>query len=48
MLDFELSAEFSNHSIIEIGFIVSDDPFGDTIAEDEVMFDEYGYHVLGD
>ena len=25
MLNFELSAEFCNHSIVEIGFVVSDD-----------------------
>ena len=48
MIDFELSAKFGNHSIVEVSPIVGDDPFGDTIAADEVMFDESGYHVLGD
>ena len=48
MLDFKLSAKFGNHSIVEVSPIVGDDPFGDTIAEDEVMFDKSGYHVLGD
>ena len=48
MLDFELSAKFCNHSIVEIGPIVSDDPFGDTLVADEVMLDESGYNVLYD
>ena len=48
MLDFELSAKFYNHRIVDIGPIVSDDPFGDTIAADEVMFDESGYNILHD
>ena len=48
ILDFELSTKFCNHSIVEIDSIVSDDPFGDTIAADEVMFDESGCHILGD
>ena len=48
MLDFELSAEFHNHSIVEISSIVSDDPFGDTVTADEVMLDKPGYNVLSD
>ena len=48
MLDLELSAKFSNHNIVEVSPIFSDDPFRDTIAADEVMFDESGYHILGD
>ena len=48
MLDLELSAKFGNYSIVEVSPIVGDDPFGDTIAEDEVMFDESGYNVLCD
>ena len=46
MLDFELSVKFRNHSIVEIGPIACDDPFRDTIAEDEVTFDESGYNAL--
>ena len=48
MLNLELSAKFDNHSIVEVSPIVDDDPFGDTISVDEVMFDESGYHILGD
>ena len=48
MLDFELSAEFRNHSVVEITSIVDDNPFGDTIATNEAMSDESGYHILGD
>ena len=46
MLDFELSAKFRSHNIVEIGSIVSYDPFGDTVTTDEVMFDKSGYSVL--
>ena len=48
LLDLELSAKFSNHSIVEVSTIVGDDPFGDTIAVDEVVFDESSYHALCD
>ena len=48
MLDFELYAEFHNHSIVEIGFVAGDDPFGDTITADEVMLDKSGYNILSD
>ena len=48
MLDFELSAKFGNHSIIEVSPIVYDNPSRDTIAADEVVFDESGYHTLCD
>ena len=48
MLDFELSAEFGNHSIVEVSPIIGYDPFGDTITEDDVVYDESGYHILGD
>ena len=46
MLDFELHAEFHNHSIVKIGSVVGDDPFGDTITAYEVMLDKSGYNVL--
>ena len=36
MLDLKLSAKLSNHSIIKVSPIVGDDPFGDTITDDEV------------
>ena len=47
MLDLEMHAEFSDHGIVKVGAIVSDDPFRDTIPADEVMLDELGYYVLG-
>ena len=47
MLDFELSAEFHNHSVVEISSIVSDDPFRDVVPAAEVMLDKLGYNVLG-
>ena len=48
ILDFELSAKFGNHIIVEVRPIFGDDPLGDTIAVNEVMFDESGYHVFRD
>ena len=47
MLDLELHAEFSDHGIVEIGTIVSDDLLRDAIATDEVMLDESSHHILG-
>ena len=48
IFNFELRAEFSNHSIVEIGSVVNDDPFGDTVTVDEVMLDKSGYNILSD
>ena len=48
MLDLKLSAKLSNHGIVMVSPIVGDDPFWDIIAADEVVFDESGYHILGD
>ena len=48
MLDLELRTEFRNHRIVEIGFVVSDDPLRDIILADEVMLDKLGYNVLSD
>ena len=47
MLDLELHAEFSDHGVVEVGTIVSDDPLRDTIPADEVMLDESSHDVLG-
>ena len=47
MLDLELHAEFSNHSIVEVGTVVSDNPFRDVVSIDKVMLDEPGYNILG-
>ena len=48
ILDLELHAEFSDHSIVEVGSFVGDDPFRDAISTYKVMFDEPGYNILGD
>ena len=48
MLDLELSAKFSDHSIVEIGSVISDGPFRDTVSANEVMLDELGYNILSD
>ena len=48
MLDHELSAKFSNHSIFEVSPIVGDDSFGDAIPTDEVTLNEHGHNILGD
>ena len=42
MLDLELHVEFSNHSIVEVGSVVSDNPFGDVVLTDEVILDQPG------
>ena len=48
MLDSELSTKFRNHSIVEVGSIVSDDPFRDTVTANEVMLDKPGYNIICD
>ena len=48
MFDLKLSAKFGNQSTVEVSPIIGNDPFGDTIAADEVMLDESGYNVLCD
>src|SRR3954463_11378502 len=47
MFDIELCTELSDHLIVQIGTIISDDSFGDAIPTDEVVFNESSYHVLG-
>ena len=47
MLDLELHVEFSDHGIVKVGTISSDDPLKDSIPTDEVMLDEPGHDVLG-
>ena len=46
MLDFELRAEFGDYSIVEIGTIIYNDYFWNTIPTDNVMFDEWGTMFL--
>ena len=47
MLDLELHAELGDHSIIEIGTIIRNDSFWNTVPTDEVISDESGHKVLG-
>ena len=47
MLNLELHAEFSDHDIVEVGTIVSDDPLRDSISTCNVMLDESSHHILG-
>ena len=47
MLNLELLAQGSDHSVVEICTVVSDDPFGDTIPENEIFIDEMGNNILG-
>ena len=43
---FNIWAKFSDHGIFKVGAIVSDDPFRDTILEDEVVLDELAMTFL--
>ena len=47
VFDFELHAEFRDHSIVEIGSIVCDDPFRDAIPTDKVILNKPGNNILG-
>ena len=44
--DLELRAEFLDHSVVEIGTIVYDNPFGDAIPTYKVMLNELGHNIL--
>ena len=37
VLDFELRAEFSDHSFVEVGTIACDDSLGDAIPADKIF-----------
>ena len=47
MLDLELRAKFSDHSVVDIGTIFCDNPFGDSISTNKVMLDEPCHNILG-
>ena len=47
MLNFELLAQGGDHGVVEIHSIVSDDPFWDTIPENDILLDEAGNNILG-
>ena len=46
MLDFELRAELGDHSVVDIGTIVHDNPFGDAIPSYKVMLNKPGDNIL--
>ena len=47
MLNLELSAKLGDHSVVEIGTIISNDSLQNTIPKDKVMYDESGHGILG-
>ena len=47
MLDLELHAELVDHSVIDMGTIIHDDSFWNTVPTNKVMSDESGDNVLG-
>ena len=48
MLNLEVQAEFCDHSIVNIGTIICDDPFRDAIPTNQVVLDEPGNQILSD
>ena len=46
MLNLELLAQGGDHSIVKVRTIISDDPFGDTVSENEILLDEAGNSIL--
>ena len=47
VLNLELRPEFPDHSVVKIGTIVCENPFGDAIPTNEVMLNEADHHILG-
>ena len=47
VFDFKLRVDFSDHGIVEVGSVVNDNPFGDSVLTYEVMLDKLGYNILG-
>ena len=43
----ELLAELSDHFVIEIGTIIRNDSFRDSVSKDQIMPDETCYDALG-
>ena len=48
VLNLELHAKLYDHSVVEIGTIVCDNPLGYTILTNEVMLNEWDYNILSD
>ena len=47
VLDLELNAQCSDHSIVEIRTIVCDDSLWDVVPTYEILFDETGHNIFG-
>ena len=47
MLNLELCVELGDYSIIEIGTIVCNNSFWNTISTDKVTFDKSSHDILG-
>ena len=46
MLNLELLAQGSDHGIVKVCTIISNDPFGDTVPANEILLDEAGNTFL--
>ena len=46
MLNLELLAQGGDHSVVQVCTVISDDPLGDTVPANKVLFDEAGNHIL--
>ena len=47
MLNLELRAKLGDHSGVEIGTIICNDSFWNTVPTYKVMSDESGHNILG-
>ena len=48
MLDFEILTQLFHHFVVEVGSIISNDPFRNTVSTDDLVLDKPGNHLLGD
>ena len=48
MLNLELFAQSGDHSVVKVSTVARDDPVGDTIPANEVLFDEPCNNILCD
>ena len=46
MLNLELLAQGSDHSVVQVCTIIGDNPVRDTIPANQVLLDEAGNHIL--
>ena len=45
MLDFEVLAHFLHHLVVQIGAIVSNDLFGESVSTNQLLLYESNYHI---